>query len=460
MFAHRDTDAVSITAEPGPGREDGPDIPEETAEPAAARPPAAPEAAHSPEGDAHNGALTDAEEDVRKEAEGEAEKGDPDDPFAGLVLDASFVKAAATKEQSARTRMLAARWKDQPPNVVPFRAEPEPRRRLFRRRPPELDPWGQPVRRKRRMLIPWPWQVLTAVILVLALLNPGAARRMFAGTPAHQAAVPSGTPTVTLTEPTPSATPSPADDPGVPTVAHPFAGSPAANWVSGADAIVLPAATAYGNVSASRVAANLQRVKQFLVATNLDPAVLTGATPTTALGLVDPAEVDHSGVTVTTLWKKWLAHPTPDDDPLAVFSRFDPKQALLVGTTVKVQGKITLGSDGHNGTRITADYTFVYPVRSPASDALLTRTIVRRVESFDVVDSGQYTYTPGYLWVHQWESDSGNSACADTTGYFTPQFDDQAEPSGPTPSGPAVDPYDRSKPLDATGTGCGTVTRT
>ncbi|MFJ9520899.1 hypothetical protein ACIRPK_21925 [Kitasatospora sp. NPDC101801] len=37
------------------------------------------------------------------------------DPFEGLVLDEDFVRAATVKEQSGRTRMLAARWKQQPP---------------------------------------------------------------------------------------------------------------------------------------------------------------------------------------------------------------------------------------------------------------------------------------------------------------------------------------------------------
>ncbi|MFD8085294.1 hypothetical protein ACFV4F_26760 [Kitasatospora sp. NPDC059722] len=37
------------------------------------------------------------------------------DPFEGLVLDERFVKDAAVKEPTARTRMLAARWRQEPP---------------------------------------------------------------------------------------------------------------------------------------------------------------------------------------------------------------------------------------------------------------------------------------------------------------------------------------------------------
>ncbi|MFD5466071.1 hypothetical protein ACFWIQ_25030 [Kitasatospora sp. NPDC127059] len=37
------------------------------------------------------------------------------DPFEGLVLDGRFIKDAAVKEPTARTRMLAAQWREEPP---------------------------------------------------------------------------------------------------------------------------------------------------------------------------------------------------------------------------------------------------------------------------------------------------------------------------------------------------------
>ncbi|MEU5650815.1 hypothetical protein [Streptomyces pseudogriseolus] len=42
-------------------------------------------------------------------------------------FDLRWADGAAHKEPSARARMLAARWKDNPPGPVPFRAEPEHR---------------------------------------------------------------------------------------------------------------------------------------------------------------------------------------------------------------------------------------------------------------------------------------------------------------------------------------------
>ncbi|MEU4655962.1 hypothetical protein AB0G32_18775 [Streptomyces sp. NPDC023723] len=44
-------------------------------------------------------------------------------------FDWRWAAEAAHKEPSARARMLAARWKENPPGPVPFRAGPEPVRR-------------------------------------------------------------------------------------------------------------------------------------------------------------------------------------------------------------------------------------------------------------------------------------------------------------------------------------------
>ncbi|MFB7777058.1 hypothetical protein [Streptomyces bauhiniae] len=52
-----------------------------------------------------------------------AEQGDWDQEF-----DLGWADSAAHKEPSARARMLAARWKENPPDPMPFRADPTPAR--------------------------------------------------------------------------------------------------------------------------------------------------------------------------------------------------------------------------------------------------------------------------------------------------------------------------------------------
>jgi ferric-dicitrate binding protein FerR (iron transport regulator) len=41
-------------------------------------------------------------------------------------FDLRWADSAEHKEPSARARMLAARWKENPPQPVPFRADPDP----------------------------------------------------------------------------------------------------------------------------------------------------------------------------------------------------------------------------------------------------------------------------------------------------------------------------------------------
>ena len=50
----------------------------------------------------------------------------PEEDHWEREFDHRWANAAEHKEPSARARMLAARWKDNPPGPVPFRGDPEP----------------------------------------------------------------------------------------------------------------------------------------------------------------------------------------------------------------------------------------------------------------------------------------------------------------------------------------------
>ncbi|GAA3305861.1 SCO2583/SCO2584 N-terminal domain-containing protein [Streptomyces cinereospinus] len=56
----------------------------------------------------------------------------PEQDDAEREFDLRWAEAAEHKEPSARARMLAARWRHDPPGPVPFRADPE---RVARPRP-------------------------------------------------------------------------------------------------------------------------------------------------------------------------------------------------------------------------------------------------------------------------------------------------------------------------------------
>ncbi|MFD5323889.1 hypothetical protein [Streptomyces sp. NPDC127092] len=258
----------------------------------------------------------------------------------------------------------------------------------------------------------------------------------------------------------PSAAPSQEAFPDLPTLREPFKGSPALRWADGAAGIELPAAKATGWMSKAQVADALKKSKEFLVAANLDPAVIKGGKPAAALALVDPKQPD-----VLADLEKSLTAPTEENDPTSLFSRFDPKDVRQAGTVVKTRGRMTVeagrGEDA-GAVLIRADYTFVYPLvkSAPGSDEV-TRTIVRRTVVFGLSDPEEFEVTKGRLAIWEWNANVGNSACDRNDGFLHPQFDsDLAADPDAEPAGPEEDPYDRSKDLDQLSQECGTVSRT
>ncbi|MFI9160551.1 SCO2583/SCO2584 N-terminal domain-containing protein [Kitasatospora aureofaciens] len=412
------------------------------------------------------------------------------DPFADLVLDEEFVRSATVKEQSGRTRMLAARWKHTPPVDPGGRRSVNdgpaaPKRRFGRR--PELrvvDPWGNPRPASRRG--GW-WRTPLVVLLVvaglLASLNVNAISNWVSGLRSSKADAP--VPVVAPETARPTAAPPDTPD-DQPTVDHPWKASPAAGWPTGTEAMVLPEAKATGVFSADEVAAQLQQVKDYLAAANLDPKVIAGARPDAALAMLDHEDRKDAADA--------LDHPGKDHDPLSWFSRFDPREAVLVGDAVKVQGRLSYEGDGDGGVLIHTDFTFVYPLQpgpdarklaedrpapsatpsapqggtarpvglvEPAAvtsgDTWTTRTIVRRVGDYRFYDPDRHQVDAKKIVLGKTMSDVGNNACSVYDGFVHPQFRQFARPH-PEQTGPTTDPYDRSHDLAPSGQ-CGTTSR-
>lgn len=59
-----------------------------------------------------------------KDPKGTSESGQTN--WDDLVLDESFIRGAEVNEPAARTRMLQERWRDQPPEPQPWRADEPP----------------------------------------------------------------------------------------------------------------------------------------------------------------------------------------------------------------------------------------------------------------------------------------------------------------------------------------------
>ncbi|MFJ8749719.1 hypothetical protein ACIREO_10340 [Streptomyces sp. NPDC102441] len=242
------------------------------------------------------------------------------------------------------------------------------------------------------------------------------------------------------------------DEPGRagPTPEQPFLGSPAADWADGATGIELPEAEAVGGMSKDEVEQALRATRQLIIAANLDPATLRGEKPDRALELLDPMQKGER-----ERLERSLAEPSEEQDPLMLFSRFDPGETRLVGEVVKTLGQTTFEAGDAGSVEVHSDYTFVYPLVRPGGDEV-ARTIVRRRLTTVLHDPQRFEATRGKLSVLTSEQNFGNTACEINDGFLHPSFPSDTPAPGPT--GDDVDPYDRGEwqPDGA----CGTLTRT
>lgn len=312
----------------------------------------------------------------------------------------------------------------------------------------EMD--GRAARRRRL------WAILGVPLAIAAVVVANKPSLLLGDTPDSGAGVPGAVAASPLPAETAAPTAAPSEvAPVTPTLERPFAGSPAARWADGADGIVLPKATPVGSFSKAQVEQALRQTKELLVDANLDPATLRGGRPETALGVIDPLQTDVVDRLNTALRK-----PDKEHDPLWMFSRYDPAELRLAGDVVKTRGRMTFEADESASFVVHADYTFVYPLARTDGSTEVARTIIRRVLDLEVSDPVKYQVTPGRLFVTRYDQEIGNSACDVYDGYFHPQFS-TGEQEGGLPTGPTLDPYDRSEGIDQERTDdCGVASRT
>ncbi|MFF4495822.1 hypothetical protein [Streptomyces sp. NPDC001546] len=325
--------------------------------------------------------------------------------------------ADAPKEPSARAREVAKRLREEPgPGPEGWRVH-------------------TPARPKRRMV----WYVtglLAALVLLVVALAPGRVVDLFAG----------------------GGTGSAPQAPQRPTVHEPFRGSPAASWADGAAGITLPEARAVGWMGAAEVEKALASSRDFLVASSLDRAVLRGERPEKAIALINPYQKD-----VQDLLETALRTPSEKNDPLLLFSRFQPSRTRLVGDVVKTQGRLTYQEGERGALQVTADVTFVYPVTradTDGDDEEVVRTIVRRELVLSWDDPAKVITKPGTFSITSYKYDMTNGGCGDAPkGYLTPPFGKDRQADG---TGTEIDPYDRAAPVGrggSAGDGCRSATR-
>ncbi|MEU3476935.1 MULTISPECIES: SCO2583 family membrane protein [Streptomyces] len=219
-----------------------------------------------------------------------------------------------------------------------------------------------------------------------------------------------------------------------------FSHSPVAEYRTGAAGINLPVVGRTSHFAESQVVSALSIAKDYLVASSLDPDVLSGASVRSVRLLLDPDQLAQFDRSVES----------PADDGRHALAgwlvRFDPRQAVLAEPTTRVQGTLRFEESAPDTLDVTADHTYTYALRpatggvGPAAAASLF-TVHRVVHfRFDRED----------LRMHRAELvastvEAGPQACGPgSTGILKPLL---AGARAPEAGGPAVtDPYATTRP--------------
>jgi hypothetical protein len=268
---------------------------------------------------------------------------------------------------------------------------------------------------------------LIVVLVVLVGCGGSAAALWYVGKNVHSA----NGPTTTSTPPVIATTTAP------PTPADIFAGTAVGAYADGADGIVVPTAEATKLFSKSKVAADLAIVKQALVASRLDPKVLTNHDPSAFLALI--AQDDRTGVA------KDVQDPTK---VVPYLTEIDPSGSLT-NDPIKVAGSMTFtqstDSQGIRQLSVTTNYVFVYPfagTRTTVGDHL---AVVHDKTVWTFAYDGDVQSTSRGLWI-----DSGftNVYSVDCTA-----FNQGLILVGPLTSNPSA-AFDPNTPVDNSGGDC------
>ncbi|MFB7010905.1 MULTISPECIES: hypothetical protein [unclassified Streptomyces] len=334
--------------------------------------------------------------------------GGGEDEYRSLVFDESFVRAARLKEFSAEERM-----EDHAPAV--------------RSLPPRS------LRAGSRAVI--------ALVLLIALAFGTAVYMGFR----HPYTAPVGR----RAEPLRSTVVPLAPQDAVPggTAAGLLARSPAAQFAIGAAGINLPAIRGTDHFSDSDVAAALTTVKDYLVASSLDPDVLTGHAVRPVELLLDPDQMAQ--------FNRSMSRPDDDGQHAATgwLVRFDPAKVALAGPDIRVRGTLSYTETGSDTLEVVSDHTFTYTLRPATSGPQRAGG----ASLFTVRRELHFRFDREDLRLHRLElrtsyAQAGPQACpTDTTGALRPLLAGQRALS----HGPAgTDPYATGRPTAAV---CGTL---
>ncbi|MHB9861757.1 SCO2583 family membrane protein [Streptomyces sp. YIM S03343] len=172
--------------------------------------------------------------------------------------------------------------------------------------------------------------------------------------------------------------------PGATSAEYLYAHSPAAQFRIGAEGIPLPVSRRTSHFSEGQVVTALTTAKDYIVRSSLDPGVLTGGQIRPVRLLLDTAQFDQ--------FDESFAHPAADGRhaPTGWLVRFDPAQAALADSKIRVRGTLQAAEADAATLEVTADHTFVYALRptgAPAGAQVALFTVRRELHfRFDADD--------------------------------------------------------------------------
>ncbi|THA26475.1 hypothetical protein E4198_18910 [Streptomyces sp. RKND-216] len=260
--------------------------------------------------------------------------GGGDDEYRSVVFDESFVDAARLQEYSAQERM-----DDEDHAAV-------------RSRPPSEEPPARSASRQGLVLV---------LLIVLAF---GTAVYMGVRNPLPDPDPPPAQPARMATVPL-----APRDAVPGSTPEDLFAHSPAAAYRTGADGVTLPSTYRTDHFTENQVLAALTGAKDYVVASSLDPAVLTGGEVRSVRLMLDPGQGAQ--------FERSVDRPRSDGRHALTgwMVRFDPGRVALAAPEVRVNGTLSVEEIHRNTLEVTADHVFVYALHpqgsADASDASL-----------------------------------------------------------------------------------------
>lgn len=216
-----------------------------------------------------------------------------------------------------------------------------------------------------------------------------------------------------------------------------FAADSGSRYRVGAAGITLPAVRATAHFTGDQVLEALTVAKEYLVASSLDEAALTGEDLRMVRDLLAPGELDQ--------FNRSLTRPADDGEHAATgwLVRFDPAHITLADPGVRVQGTMKV-SDHGAGLQVATDHTLVYSVRAAGSGH-------RPPSLFTVRRQLRLYFDRDDLIAHQVEVqqasiEAGPLACtSDPSAYFHPLLTGQTAPAGT-----GTDPFDRHAPMAST----------